>query len=198
MNKIKLMILAILLVAGISSVDAKGRFGLIGGANFSHSNYKEWNLENVTQYQFGITSQARLPLGFSVQPSLLYQAKGMSVDTPSQIVNALTDYNLKMGFLELPVAVQWGIDLLLFRPYLEVAPFVGCAVAKNDPNIKWTDINRFSYGVGLGGGLEVWKLQVSARYNWNLGPLAKASTAFGTIMQNKNFGGVTLSVAFFL
>jgi hypothetical protein len=61
-----------------------------------------------------------------------------------------------------------------------------------------TDINRFSYGVGLGGGLEVWKLQVSARYNWNLGPLAKASTAFGTIMQNKNFGGVTLSVAFFL
>jgi hypothetical protein len=122
----------------------------------------------------------------------------MSIDTPSQIVNALTDYNLKMGFLELPVAVQWGIDLLLFRPYLEVAPFVGCAVAKNDPNIKWTDINRFSYGVGLGGGLEVWKLQVSARYNWNLGPLAKASTAFGTIMQNKNFGGVTLSVAFFL
>lgn len=198
MKKIKFLILAIFMVAGISTVEAKGRFGVVAGANFSHSNYKEWNVENVTQYQFGITSQARLPLGFSVQPSLLYQAKGMNVGTPSQIVNALLDSDLKMGFLELPVAVQWGIDLLLFRPYLEVAPFVGCAVAKNDPNIKWTDINRFSYGVGLGGGIEVWKLQVSARYNWNLGPLAKASTALGTIMQNKNFGGVTLSVAFYL
>ncbi len=198
MNKIKFMILAILMVAGISGVDAKGRFGIIGGANFSHANYKEWSKENVTQYQVGITSQARLPLGFSIQPSLVYQAKGMSLPTPAGIPNALTDYDYKMGFVELPVAVQWGIDLLLFRPYLEVAPFVGCAVAKNDPNIKWTDINRFSYGVGLGGGLEVWKLQVSARYNWNLGPLAKASTAFGTIMQDKNFGGVTVSVAFYL
>ena len=34
-------------------------------------------------------------------------------------------------------------------------------------------LRRLEYGVGVGGGLEIWKLQISARYNWDLGPYLK-------------------------
>ena len=62
------------------------------------------------------------------------------------------------------------------------------------------------YGLGLGGGLEIWKVQVVCRYNWNFGQLFDASgTAADTadffgnakesVFDGKNFGGVTLSVA---
>ena len=71
---------------------------------------------------------------------------------------------------------------------------------------KWDGINRLEYGLGLGGGLEIWKVQVVCRYNWNLGQLfdasgnaAGAADFFGnakeSVFNNKNFGGVTLSVA---
>jgi hypothetical protein len=121
---------------------------------------------------------------------------------------------MDVGYLELPVSVQWGPDLLLFRPFLDVTPFVGYAVnstiktealnalevvTKND----WDgfSMNRFSYGLGLGGGIEVWRLQFICRYNWNFGPLFDADGALNVqpvneLFKDKNFGGVTLSLAF--
>ena len=71
---------------------------------------------------------------------------------------------------------------------------------------KWDGVNRMEYGLGLGGGLEIWKIQVVCRYNWNFGQLFDASgnaagaddflgNAKESIIDGKNFGGVTLSVA---
>jgi hypothetical protein len=124
-----------------------------------------------------------------------------------------------MGYLELPLSLQWGPDLLLFRPFLDVSPYVGYALnnefkASTNTSARlstgfvnnWEGINRLEYGVGLGGGIEVWKIQVTCRYNWNFGPLfdntdtaVKASEVIGSAIGEKfsdeNFGGVTLSVA---
>ena len=36
---------------------------------------------------------------------------------------------------------------------------------------QWTGLNRLEYGLGLGIGIDVWKLQVIGRYNWNFGVL---------------------------
>ena len=62
--------------------------------------------------------------------------------------------------------------------------------------------NAFEYGVGLGAGLNVWKLQAIVRYNWNFGTLGKLSDFkdlqigdFKT--ENETFGGISVSVAFF-
>ena len=122
-----------------------------------------------------------------------------------------------MGYLELPVSLQWGPDLLLFCPYLDVNPFVGYGLhyglsgsfLGEDRSFrnKWEGISRLEYGLGLGAGVEIWKIQVTARYNWNFGSLFDAggnapgaseiwNTAKESVLEGKNFSGVTLSVAF--
>ena len=89
------------------------------------------------------------------------------------------------------MSVQWGPDLLLFRPFLDVTPFFGYALndevtgpevaaVSEDAKNKWEGINRVEYGLGLGAGLEVWKLQLVCRYNWNFGNLFDTvKTVFG-------------------
>ena len=62
--------------------------------------------------------------------------------------------------------------------------------------------NAFEYGVGVGAGINIWKLQVIARYNWNFGTLGKLSdfTNIGLNdfkVENETFGGVTVSLACF-
>ena len=36
---------------------------------------------------------------------------------------------------------------------------------------SWDGVNRWEYGIGTGIGVDIWKFQVIARYNWNLGNL---------------------------
>ena len=145
-----------------------------------------------------------------------YFAGGGERKTSKTVVSAL---GFVTGFTLVFVSLQWGPDLLLFRPFLDVSPFVGYALnneftastataAKLSAGFanKWDGINRLEYGLGLGGGLEIWKVQVVCRYNWNFGQLFDASgkasgadTLFGNVKESifdgKNFGGVTLSVA---
>ena len=210
MKHLKIVLVACLMILGVSQLSAQGRFGIVGGANFSESSIKSLKKDKITQYQAGITYQLKLPLGFAIQPSLLYQAKGMKFDVAGEtgidklegVGNVLTSYNYKLGFIELPVSIQWGLDLLILRPYLEVVPFIGCAVANNGHD--WNDINRFEGGIGLGGGIDIWKFQINCRYNWNFGSLTKsgskihevAKEELGKNLDKANFRGVTLSLAF--
>ena len=96
------------------------KYGVIGGATFT-------SMQNVeksgkTGFNIGATAQLKLPLGFSVQPSLIYNSKAAKVD------GNLLSTSMNVGYLELPVSVQWGPDLLLFRPFVDVTPFIGYAV----------------------------------------------------------------------
>ena len=58
------------------------------------------------------------------------------------------------------------------------------------------------YGLSLGAGLEIWKLQVSAKYFWNFGSVynsdvAKTGETIGGVLDGNNFNGVAVSVALF-
>ena len=165
-----------------------GNFGVIGGANFYTMNVKEVSSHTMTQWHAGVTYKLGLPLGFHIQPSLLYNVKGADLKT--------TD--LSVGYLEMMASVQWGIDLILFRPFLDVSPFVGYGLTSwGDLKGLWNEgAEKFECGVGLGGGLDIWRFQFVARYNWNLGPLMKKDFNLDAI-RNANFGGVTLSMAYF-
>ena len=191
-----------------------GDFGIIGGAGFT--SIKSISPDVATGYHAGLTYKFNLPFGFAIQPSLLYNMKASQVN---DALAGLADFDCRMGYLELPVSLQWGPDLLLFRPFLDVSPFIGYALnnelktsvgsgARLSSELvnQWDGINRLEYGIGLGGGLEIWKIQVSCRYNWNFGSLfdesGKAATAAGFLedikgvnVDNANFGGVSLSVA---
>ena len=194
-----------LLVAVVSmfcadNMSAQHGFGIIGGATFSNADFKELNSSTMTQFHAGVTFRAKLPFGFSIQPSLIYQVKGANANSGG------FDLGASVGYLELPVSVQWGPDLVLFRPFLDVTPFVGYGLNNyfwlNDAATlanSWDGLNRWEYGIGTGVGLEIWKFQVIARYNWNLGSLTEDSS-LSEIAQlfngGANFGGVTLSVAY--
>lgn len=193
-----------LALVGASEISAQ-KYGIIGGATFTSMQNIEKSAK--TGFNIGATAQLRLPLGFSVQPSLIYNSKA------AQVGGDALAASMNVGYFELPVSVQWGPDLLLFRPFLEVTPFVGYAVNStfktevlNQATIiknEWNsfNMNRFAYGLGLGGGIEVWRFQVICRYNWNFGPLFDADGSLNVqpvtdAFKDKNFGGVTLSLAF--
>lgn len=197
------MVASALMMAGAIDSVAQSRYGVIGGMTFSTSRISDMNRASMTQWHAGFTYKLDLPLGFSIQPSLMYHVKGAKLD-PQQ-------FDIRMGYLELPVSIQWGPDLLLFRPFLDVTPYIGyalnnqlAAVDMSTQKNSWDGLNRFEYGLGLGIGLELWRFQVIGRYNWNLGPLSNAAESmqdgFVPFLRNSfsssNFGGFTLSVAF--
>lgn len=208
-----LTVLAIVLslaFASAATASAQVSFGVIGGATFSKLSKEVVKGENMTQYHVGGTVQVNLPLGFSIQPSLMYNVKGSKFGTPDVPEAAAGD--LTVGYLELPVSVQWGPDLLLFRPFLDVTPFVGYGlnnklsmvgteVIKN----AWSEngLSRWEYGIGVGIGLEIWKFQVIGRYNWNFGSLMDfksdidggVGSALKNTFERGKFGGFTLTAA---
>ena len=202
MRRILTVVLAALMLTGISA-SAQAKWGVTAGLNFNTSKFSEVDVKARTGWSVGGTCLVDLPLGFSVQPSLLYHQKG------ANITNELSQ---SMGFLELPVSVQWGPDLLIFRPFLDVTPYVGYALSnKFSASVAgivlsdegWKGKERFEYGLGLGAGVNVWKLQFIARYNWNFGSLYNVE-GWDDIKphlkdlnsKSENFGGVTLSLAF--
>ncbi len=170
----------LILIALLSAVclNAQVRFGIKGGVNFnSMSDLKvedfKASFNNRTGFNAGVLVQAKIPgIGLSFQPELLYTSKGGTMNGSSLMNDEMV--NMRMDYLQLPVNIQWGIDLLLFRPYIEVSPYVAYAVGKfNDiKNMEWDNFNRFDYGIGVGIGVEIWKFQISGRYSWSLGKLA--------------------------
>ncbi len=183
------------------SASAQAKWGVTAGLNFNTSKFSEIDVKAKTGWSAGATCLVDLPLGFSIQPSLLYHQKG------ANITNEIAQ---NMGFIELPVSVQWGPDLLVFRPFLDVTPYIGYALSNEVTTSladfkfsSWRGKERFEYGLGIGAGINVWKLQLIARYNWNFGSLYNVegwddikSELKGLSAENENFGGVTLSLAF--
>lgn len=198
MKRILTVLLSLLVVCSVHSY-AQVRFGVTGGMNFSTSKFKELDVKAKTGWNAGLTCLVDLPLGLSLQPSLVYTQKNANVtETIAQ----------SMGFVELPVSLQWGPDLLLFRPFVDFTPYIGYAVTNETygdikfSSSSWKDKERFEYGVGIGGGINVWKLQVIARYNWNFGSLYNVEgwndikDHFSDLKtDNRNFQGLTLSLA---
>lgn len=215
MRKYLAVLLSVVLLSCAWAADsfAQSRFGVIGGMTFSTSKAKDINRSTMTQWHAGITAKIDLPAGFSIQPSLLYNVKGAKTQ---QEITQSNRFDVSMGYLELPVSVQWGPDLLVFRPFLDVTPYIGYALnnklVKSGPDVgNTTDKNtwsgsglrRFEYGLGLGVGLEIWRFQVIGRYNWNFGSIYKGGSEdndFSSLLKgafdDRNFGGITLSVAF--
>lgn len=175
------------------------KYGVVGGVTFSSMHALENS--SKTGWNAGATVQFKLPLGFSIQPSLVYNSKA------AELKSDVASTGLSVGYLELPVSFQWGPDLLVFRPFLDVSPYIGYAltgkasvetIASSPLTWKMSSLQKFEYGLGLGGGIEVWRLQVTCRYNWNFGALLKPDTGFPQLKEafgERNFGGVTLSLA---
>jgi len=191
----KIAILFLLMCLTTMPMWSQGRAGIKGGLNFnslkdvSNNANDTWN--NQTGYHIGLTYQAKIPfLGLGFQPELLFVRQ----KTENNI-----NQSLYLDYITLPVNIQIGLDLLLFRPFVMFSPYISYAVGKGDmlSGQSWDDINRFDYGYGLGAGVDIWKLQVSGKYVFGLGKLQDANSQpiNGTTLRNAKMEGFQLSVA---
>lgn len=179
-------ILAIAALFASMAVASAQQFGVMGGLTLSTMDGAKTPKDNkaMTLYQAGILYKADLGAGFAIQPALSYSVKGANLKQNNDVVS-------KTGFAELSLGLQWGPDLLAFRPYLFVEPFVGYGVTGNEQlKLSGTDTsvasinkalgeakNKLEYGVGGGIGLEIaTHIQLSFQLFRNFGPLYKADS----------------------
>ena len=169
----KNIILAIVvMVCSISQVNAQFHFGLKASLNFdkfkidyteAKSSIKDqFTLDNASGWQVGALMQIKIPIiGIGIQPELLYTVKKAKLD----------DKENSISYFEVPINFQWGPDLLILRPYVMFGPYFGYALNfKGDKFGKFEDkhIEKLDWGIGLGGGLDIWKLQFAVRYAWGM------------------------------
>ena len=153
---------------------------------------------DFTGYNVGIGYRSGTWNNFKIQPELVYNVRGTNIDDAT---------NWKMAYLELPLNIQWGIDLILLRPYLQVSPFVGydfvnVVTDNNTGNILGsvtTDANRFEYGLSVGGGVDLMdRIQLSVTYNWNFGEVANLEAYKAEVagIERKNARCLQVSLAY--
>ena len=180
----KLFVIAALFAS--MAVASAQQFGVKGGLTLSTMNGASNPKENKSMvlYEAGILYKADLGAGFAIQPGLAYQVKGAPLKQSN-------DVQSKTGFVELSLGAQWGPDLLAFRPYVFVEPFIGYGVTGNENlTVSGTSIsveninkalqenakNKLEYGVGAGLGLEIAShVQLSCQLFRNFGKLYKDS-----------------------
>lgn len=173
MKRIAMLIAAMTMLLAVNiSAEAKGRAGIVGGFTSSRMSLKDVSFKNASGFNAGVAFNQPLLLGFSIQPELIYNVKATSL----QDVKA----NFNLGYVEVPVQVQWGIDVLnVARVYAFAEPFIGYAVSGKVNvdsmigggtrdiinNIK----NKLEYGFGIGAGaMLIDHVQISFKYYWNL------------------------------
>lgn len=167
-----------------TTAEAKIRLGLKGGLNFASLHTDASSVHDVynsrTGWHAGAMMNVGLVAGLSLQPEILYSSKGAD--------------GASIGYLEIPVDLQWGISIPLplvkLRPYVSLTPYASYRVSSGN---DMAELNNWDGGIGLGAGLDVWKLQVALKYMWGFGSVTDINA--GSKVQNRN---VMLSLGFFL
>ena len=180
----RFLVLALALSLSLSSF---ARGGFLVKAGYSNSNmdlnrdistvisedvFSDASFRNLSGYHVGVGYRTGSFSGLRFQPELVYNLRGTHIDDTTA---------WKMGYLEMPLNLQWGLDLILLRPYVQVSPCIGYNLVNNisdtDAGRALDEItaaaNKLEYGLGVGGGLDIMNLiQISVNYNWNFGSVA--------------------------
>lgn len=187
---------------GAGAQNVSCHFGVIG--NLGINEFKDFkNLKNASQLGggAGITLLLKVPCYFSIQPTVKYEFTKFRV--PQAENNPAI---VEQHIVTVPIPIQWGPDLGILRPFVEAVPFANFNLdgkwRQEGVQDGWASARNFlsatQLGVGLGGGIELWKLQISARYNWLFGDwqqIKASGNPFNNISGKRS--GITVSVAFF-
>lgn len=209
MKKLFVIIAAVLVTSVAAS--AKGGFGVTAGINTNSTKVQDIQTAPRTGFNVGLTYSLDLPLGFSVQPSVVYTHKSANLSvTGLGVLDALVSNKVfqNVGSLNVPVSVQWGPNLIVARPFLDITPYIGYTVSNNikgmagDVKSVLEGEKSLDYGVGLGGGINVWKLQAIVRYNWSFGTMGNlegfTELELGDLKTaDRVYGGISVNLAYF-
>ncbi len=204
MKKYIVIIAAILI--GVTASAADNAFGVLGGVNFP-TQTKFNNVASTTPvgWEVGVAYRLRIGLGFYFQPELMYDRQTGSgySEANETFVNYASDN------LGLPLNFNWGPELGLFHPFIQISPFASYSLANafKGENVEsiynsFANVDRLAYGLGLGFGVDIWKFQVRARYSWNLASQSSLSEvgvdSIISSISKKSCNGFNLSLCSFL
>ena len=168
--------LSIFLLAGTAKAESNVsfHFGLQGGLSMASIPGSE--IQNNAGWHAGIAFLLKLPHYFSIQPSAIFSNVNARI--------AGTGQRYVDNKISVPVAIQWGPDLGFVRPFVQCVPTANFQLRSKqftDFQEAWQDVKssmsacRFAMGAGL--GLDIWKFQISARYNWNFDRISDTDIA---------------------
>lgn len=153
---------------------------------------KDFKNSGCTGWHAGFTAILKLPAHFAIQPSVNFeQSSGRMPVTGSKLWTEA---------INVPVSLQWGPDLGIVRLYAQAVPYVDF-ILNSHADSKWDKelhgdakhfYNPVQFGLGVGGGLDVWRLQLSCRYNFGLTRVGKDVNMKNEVTRR----GVTFTVAY--
>lgn len=172
----KLLLSLALVIVASTSLSAKVGIGVLGGANFTVT---QWDnifkgnfdtIKNTTSWYAGLGIQVPLSKAWTLGTGAIFTNKSASMLNTSTQQEA----GMKLSYVEVPLTVQLGIDLAIFRPYIEAGAFGGYMV----DDTRWGipdgyTLNKWEGGLKAGLGFQLWIFELSAHYNWNLVPIYK-------------------------
>lgn len=163
----KLIFTLCLLFAATQFSQAQIHFGVKGGINYNSDSFREvsadiinGNAKSRTGYHAGIWLRFKLPMiGWYIRPELVYTSLKSEVTLNS--LNSKANYN----FQKIDVPVLLGKKFLKIA-YFNIGPsFQYLLDGKlNFNTISKTNVDGFTVGLQLGGGIELGKIGLDLRW----------------------------------
>lgn len=202
----KKTILSILLFFALASVAGAQKvafhLGAQAGVNVNSLTVfgKGFKGSDLAGFHAGLTSELKLPAYFSIQPSVNFEWSRGTLQMPD--ANWLA--KLRTNVINVPVAIQWGPDLGIVRLYAQVVPYLDFIMGTK-ANGEWKQeeygpagelFKPVQFGIGLGAGLEIWRMQLSCRYNFGLTKASGVTQNNLSDMINRRGWTITLAYMF--
>lgn len=178
MKRLNILLFTTLMLCFAVTANAQVKFGVKGALNFNDYKTKSISLDNRTGWQAGVMARFNLPIvGIGVQPEALFTRKSTK----------LNGETLHTNYLQVPLNAIWTFGLGNIHAFIDAGPYFSYAV-DIDKDFR---AEKFDWGLGLGGGLDIGKIHAGVRYDWGLQNIAKES---GENIKNKAF---TIFVGYF-
>jgi hypothetical protein len=193
-----------------------GIYGVSGGILLSNpdANQPQPNWKMKSGFQFGATGEIPLTGALYLQPSVVFKSQGFK-DTYVNPQGKNYKWTFAFYGLQVPVNVQYKIDLGIPQLIFQAGPYIGYGfrgklkkyvdnVLKTDQKLKYgehksSDILKpqWDYGITLGAGVQVSRVQLSAGYSMGLSEMTfikNVSRPYNVKMKNNE---IFVTLAFF-
>ena len=146
------------MVCLIGQTDAQLRFGIKAGLDVDKFKNVAGEHKDHLGWQVGPMAQLMVPIiGIGVQPEALITKKKVDIaHRPHDMWDLQVPINLRYEFSLVPV----------LRPYVVAGPYFGWAIDRSGPEQK--KFERTDWGLGIGGGVDFWKIHTGIRYSWGM------------------------------
>lgn len=169
MNKLKTIILALIILTVPSTVFAQFSIGIKAGMTVDNLKFSEdiMDAENTTGFSGGIMAELMIPVvSLGVDASLLYRYSGSTISI-GELYNEVADGGSN-SYLDIPVNLKWKISLpaieKIIAPIIFTGPCFSVLLKDNAISDAW-EYKSFSTSWNIGLGCELFsKLQVTGAY----------------------------------